>query len=194
MDPVGPLIALLAMQQAAPALHELVAYAIPSAGLVVVVLPDGHRMVLGNTFAAEVDASNQLIVQLRWGSQPDAVAALPKLTDPTSYPREYALAQHVTAGGGYLVKYKSNVWVFDRSRLLASVDKGHFLGKSLQGSDAENSMFISQLLQLGAGLDPLQSAIVGARHYRAVHHGRGPIVLTPHGYHKAKRVIHFCTF
>jgi hypothetical protein len=154
---------------------NLTAYALPAWGWIVVALPWDMYIVVGNDCAFNTNAkSPQSFFELRFGTSPVALTAEGKfksyLANVTTTPRETAFARWYANPRLIAVKWRGFVWAMDERSNIATVDKGHFLGKCLQGTQATCSALITSLLaQPGADLEPLQSSTVGrgARHHRA---------------------------
>ena len=166
MDPVSALLALWALSKGEARNPELVAYAVPSKGLGVVILPDGKKLVLGNGYAYLTHWSGSKIQKLIYGDKATAESSIPWLTD-VSMPHELMTAKFLGTVPAFVIKYKTSVWVVDRAlTLIATVDKGHFLGQNLLGSKEAASALITSILQAGANLDATQS-VIGRCHMRA---------------------------
>lgn len=161
MDPVSAILALYALSKVRPRNPELVAYAIPAKGLGIVILPHGNKLVLGNGYAYEADWTGKSLVRMYYGKEADAVASLAMLEDP-ALPHELMTAKLVSDAGAIVIKYKTSVWVVDNvnATVIATVDKGHFLGQNLLGSKEAASALIANVLKLGVNLDP-PKAVVG---------------------------------
>jgi hypothetical protein len=197
MDPFLGLIALYALSKSGGRNPELVAYAVPSKGLGVVMKQDGGRLVLGNGFAYVTDWTGRKLGAVLYGDRAKAQESVPWMDD-ASLGHEVMQARRVTlaTGFGYVIKYKATVWVVSPpGDIIATVDKGHFLGQVLTGSSKEAaSALITEVLKAGVNLDPVTGAVVGAATHHAVHHHARHMPHVPHGYHRAHRVIHLATF
>lgn len=163
MDPITAVLALYALSKVRPRNPELVAYAIPAKGLGIVTLPHGNKLVLGNGYAYEANWTGKSIVRMYYGNNVDAIASLAMLEDP-ALAHELMTAKLVSDAGAIVIKYKTSVWVIDNvnASIIATVDKGHFLGQNLLGSKEAASALIANVLKLGVNLDPAQ-AVVGIR-------------------------------
>jgi hypothetical protein len=203
IDPFSAVMALWALSKTRPQHPELVAWAVPSKGLGVVQTPDGKRVALGNGYAYVTDWTGKKIIEMVYGNRTDAQASIPWMDD-ASLPREmmFAKAALVPSGAAMVIKYKSTVWVIGQhvdeehhptGAVLATVDKGHFLGQNLLGSREAASALITEMIAAGLDLNPLAGGVVGGAHH-AVHHHARHLAHLPAGYSRARRVIHLCTF
>lgn len=185
MNPLLGLTALYALnknQGVAASDMSLTAYALPAWGWMVIRLPWDMWIVLGNDCGFNTNAKMPTSVFVkRYGTDPVALTAEGKLKSylaaVTLTPREMAVANWWAVPRLISVKWRGSVWVLDEQSNVATVDKGHFLGKCLQGTTVSCSDMISKVLQQpGANLEPLQGAIVGrgAGHQQVLHHGRIP--------------------
>lgn len=194
MNPLLGLAALYSLNRPATGGTDssLTAYALPAWGWMVIRLPWDMWIVIGNDCGFNTNAKSPTSVfQKRYGTDPVALTAEGKfksyLAGGTLTPREMAQANWWAVPRLISAKWRGSVWALDEHNNIATVDKGHFLGKALQGTPATCSALISTLLQQpGANLDPLQSAVVGGRQAHTLHHGRVPLRA-----HKWREVLHF---
>lgn len=169
MDPVTPLLALWALSKNTSGNQRLPAYAVPSMGWLVIQLPWGLDIVIGNTYGFVTNA--QAYYLKRFGTDDEASKGLADYKQfkagalkpmPTKEPAQavwWASPRMISA------KWRAYVWALDERDNIATVDKGHFLGKALQGTAATASAVITTILQLSPGsLEPLTSSTVGRCH------------------------------
>jgi len=159
MDPMSAALALWALSRSKPRNPELVAYAVPSKGLGVVILPSGNKLVLGNGYAYEAHWTGKTIVKLIYGKQTDADTSLPWIEDVT-LPHELMRAKSIAGADAIVIKYKTTVWVVDKNgKSIVTVDQGKFLGQNLLGSKEDGSAMISEVLKRSIDLSPNQAVL-----------------------------------
>ncbi len=172
MNPLFGLSALYALNKLKGAGSDdtnLQAYALTALGWLVVRLPWDMWTIVGNDVG--FNTNNKAVFELRFGTATAGTDAQAKfkayLANQLVTPREVAFAQWWANPRLISVKWRGFVWALDEHNNIATVDKGHFLGKCLQGTQVTCSAMISTLLkEQGANLEPLQSSTVGRCHRR----------------------------
>ena len=169
MDPLSTTLALYALNKSKGAGSDdtnLQAYALTAWGWLVVRLPWDMWVIIGNDVG--FNTNNKGVLQVRYGTAAAANEAQAKfksyVANQLMTPRESASAQWWANPRLISAKWRGFVWAFDEHNNIATVDKGHFLGKCLQGTQTTCSALISTLLQQGANLEPSQSSTVGRCH------------------------------
>ena len=173
MDPIGMGLGLLYLyNQGQKGDQDLHAFAVPSTGWLVIRLPWDVDIVIGNTYAFNTNRAKYYFK--RYGDDSETSTARDQYLQflartlrpmPTTEP---AKARWLAAGRVIAAKWRNFVWALDERDNIATVDKGHFLGKCLQGTQATCSSMITTILQAAPGsLEPLSSSTVGRCHRRA---------------------------